>query len=134
MVALKKKLQCCATKNILGGMNAAGYMARAAVIKALASPVRLQIVDALKHGELCLCELQPLFTMNKSTLSRHVTALRQVGIVSERREGARVFLKLETPCILNVFDCAMRVIESKVERQAQAAGLSLSNHGVNEYE
>ncbi len=99
-------------------MNENSYAARATILKALASPVRLRIVDELSRGERCLCELQPLFTMNKSTLSRHVAELRNVGIISERRDGVRIFLKLETPCILNVFDCAMGVIQSNAQRQA----------------
>jgi len=103
-------------------MNSEIYQARANIMKALASPVRLQIVEELSRGERCLCELQPLFTMNKSTLSRHVAALRNVGIISERRDGVRVFLKLQTPCILNIFDCAMGVIRSNVQRQAAMAG------------
>jgi len=97
------------------------FQARARIMKALASPVRLVIVDELSRGERCMCELQPLFPMNKSTLSRHVAALKNVGIVSERREGARCFLKLQTPCILNVFDCAMGVIRSEARRQAKLA-------------
>jgi DNA-binding transcriptional ArsR family regulator len=99
-------------------MNAEEFQARAGVMKALASPVRLKIVDELSRGERCMCELQPLFAMNKSTLSRHVAELRRVGIVGERRDGVRCVLKLQTPCILNVFDCAMGVIRAEAERQA----------------
>jgi DNA-binding transcriptional ArsR family regulator len=98
-------------------MNTEELEARARVMQALASPVRLKIVDELSRGERCLCELQPLFTMNKSTLSRHVAALRHVGIISERRDGVRIFLKLETPCILKVFDCAMGVIRAEAARR-----------------
>lgn len=97
------------------------FKARARVMKALSSPVRLQIIDQLRRGERCICELQPLFPMNKSTLSRHVAALRNVGIVSERRDGVRVYLRLATPCILNVFDCAMGVIRAEAKRQTKLA-------------
>lgn len=88
-------------------------------MKALASPVRLMIVDELSRGERCMCELQPLFPMNKSTLSRHVAELRNVGIVTERREGVRSFLSLATPCILNVFECAMGVIRAEAKRHSK---------------
>ncbi len=90
-------------------------------MKALSSPVRLKIVDELSRGERCMCEIQPMFKMNKSTLSRHVTALKNVGIVSERREGIRCYLKLQTPCILNVFDCTMKVIRAEAKRHARLA-------------
>jgi ArsR family transcriptional regulator len=98
-------------------MNTEEFTARAKVMKALASPVRLMIVDELSRGERCMCELQPMFHMNKSTLSRHIAALKNVGILSERREGVRTYLRLATPCILNVFECAMGVIRAEAKRK-----------------
>ncbi len=95
------------------------FKARARIMKALASPARLMIVDALRRGERCICELQPLFPMNKSTLSRHVAALRNVGIIGERRAGVRVYLRLQTPCILKVFDCMAGVLRSEADRHAK---------------
>ncbi len=115
---------CCIVAQqcgIIGGMNTEQLKARARVMKALASPVRLKIVDELSRGERCICELQPLFPMNKSTLSRHVTELKNVGIVGERREGARIYLRLLTPCVLSMFDCAMRVIRAEAKRRTSAA-------------
>ncbi|NLE67680.1 MAG: winged helix-turn-helix transcriptional regulator, partial [Lentisphaerae bacterium] len=50
-------------------MNKEALIARAKVMKALASPVRLMIVHELSRGERCMCELQPIFPLNKSTLS-----------------------------------------------------------------
>ena len=97
--------------------------ARAKVMKALSSPVRLKIIHELSRGELCICELQPLFTMNKSTLSRHVAELKNVGIVGERREGVRIYLRLLIPCVLNMFECAMGVIRAEAKRQAELAGI-----------
>ena len=103
-------------------MNSDELNARAKIMKALASPVRLKIVDELSRGEKCLCELLPLFIMNKSTLSRHMAELRNVGIVSERREGARTYFKLQTPCILSIFDCTMGVIKAEAQRHSKITG------------
>jgi DNA-binding transcriptional ArsR family regulator len=101
-------------------MHTTDFQARARVLKAMANPDRLRIVDLLSRGEKCLCELQPRFTIGKSTLSRHVDALRRVGIVTERREGTRAFLKLATPCILNALDCAMKVVRADHHRRARS--------------
>ena len=87
------------------------YEQRARVMKALAHPARLMLIDQLEAGERCICELQPLFPQDKSTLSRHVAALRNAGIVRERREGVRVYLSLVTPCILDIFDCVSNVLK-----------------------
>ena len=102
-------------------MNPEELEARARVMKALASPVRLKIVDELSRGERCICELQPLFPRNKSTLSRHVAELRNVGIIGERREGVRIYLRLLTPCVLTMLDCPMKVIQDEARRLAVAA-------------
>jgi DNA-binding transcriptional ArsR family regulator len=85
---------------------------RARVMRALASPVRLRIADELSRGERCICELQPLFPMNKSTLSRHV---------AERLEGVKGVLRLQTPCVSNMLDCAMGVIRDVARRLAAVA-------------
>ena len=103
-------------------MNKKAFVARAKVMKALASPIRLMILYELSRGERCICELQPLFPMNKSTLSRHVAELKKVGIVGERREGVRLYLRLLTPCVLSMFECAMNVVRAEARRQADVAG------------
>ena len=94
--------------------------ARARVLKALANPDRLEVVNLLSRGDYCLSELQPNFSISKSTLSRHVDALRRVGVVTERRVGVRVILHLATPCILRALDCAMQVVQADHARRTRA--------------
>ncbi len=61
----------------------------AEVAKALGDPIRLQLVDVLrKHaGEVCVCELVPLFDVSQPTLSHHLKKLREAGIVDSERRG-----------------------------------------------
>jgi ArsR family transcriptional regulator, arsenate/arsenite/antimonite-responsive transcriptional repressor len=61
----------------------------AAIAKALADPVRVQLVDVLrKHaGKVCVCELVPLFEISQPTLSHHLKKLRDAGIVDSERRG-----------------------------------------------
>jgi ArsR family transcriptional regulator, arsenate/arsenite/antimonite-responsive transcriptional repressor len=63
--------------------------ALAAIAKALADPIRLQLVDVLrKHaGRVCVCELVPLFDVSQPTLSHHLKKLREAGIVGVERRG-----------------------------------------------
>lgn len=97
------------------------FRAWARIMKALSSEVRLMIVDELSRGERCMCELQPMFARNKSTLSRHIAELKNAGILRERRDGVRTYLSLATPCILNVFECTMGVVRAEAKRQANIA-------------
>jgi len=84
----------------------------ARILKALSHPIRLQIVEALQGRERCLCELQPLFPRHKSTLSRHVAALKRVGLVAERPDGVRRMLRLRAPCLAKIWTCALAAIRS----------------------
>jgi len=61
----------------------------AEVAKALGDPIRLQLVDVLRRhaGEVCVCELVPLFDISQSTLSHHLSKLRAAGIVDSERRG-----------------------------------------------
>jgi ArsR family transcriptional regulator len=61
----------------------------AAIAKALADPVRLQLVDVLrKHaGKVCVCELVPLFELSQPTVSHHLKVLRDAGLVDSERRG-----------------------------------------------
>jgi ArsR family transcriptional regulator len=61
----------------------------AAIAKVLADPIRVQLVDVLRKapGQVCVCELQPLFDVSQPTLSHHLKKLREAGIVGVERRG-----------------------------------------------
>jgi ArsR family transcriptional regulator, arsenate/arsenite/antimonite-responsive transcriptional repressor len=61
----------------------------AAIAKALADPIRMQLVDVLrKHaGQVCVCELVPLFDLSQPTVSHHLKVLREAGVVGSERRG-----------------------------------------------
>jgi ArsR family transcriptional regulator len=61
----------------------------AAVARALADPVRVQLVDVLRRhaGRVCVCELVPLFDLSQPTVSHHLKVLREAGIVGSERQG-----------------------------------------------
>jgi ArsR family transcriptional regulator, arsenate/arsenite/antimonite-responsive transcriptional repressor len=61
----------------------------AAVARALADPIRVQLVDVLRSnaGEVCVCELVPLFDVSQPTISHHLKVLREAGIVGSERRG-----------------------------------------------
>ena len=95
----------------------ARFEARAAVIKAMAHPTRLFIVDQLSHGERCVCELTKMIGADMSTVSRHLAVLKGAGVVEDEKRGAQVFYKLRMPCILNFFECVESVIRAKAQAQ-----------------
>lgn len=70
-------------------VDAAGAERIATVARALADPVRVQLVDVLRThaGEVCVCELEPLFSISQPTLSHHLRKLREAEIVGVERRG-----------------------------------------------
>ncbi len=83
---------------------------RARVMKALAHPSRLFIVDELSRGERCVCELTEMIGADVSTVSKHLALLREAGLVLDDRRGQQVFYRLRVPCILNFFGCVEAVL------------------------
>jgi ArsR family transcriptional regulator len=79
--------------------------ARAALFKALGHPARLAMVLALGDGERCVCELQELVGSDMSTISKHLTILRAVGLVERDKRGLQVFYSLKMPCTLGFVEC-----------------------------
>jgi len=86
---------------------------RAEVIKALAHPARLLIIEALAEGERNVGELTDLVGRDMSTVSRHLAKLRGAGIVEDEKRGAEVVYTLLTPCVLQVFSCVEGVLGGK---------------------
>lgn len=90
---------------------------RSRIIKALAHPVRLMIVDVLKEGEAPFSKINSLFESDKSTVSKHLLVLKEAGVVSSRKSGSDMFYRLEVPCITDFFSCVTAVIENTVKKQ-----------------
>ncbi|MDP9259892.1 MAG: metalloregulator ArsR/SmtB family transcription factor [Actinomycetota bacterium] len=78
---------CCAHVDVT--LSTADVDRLSELSKALSDPVRLQIVDVLRRqaGEVCVCDLQPLFGISQPTLSHHLKKLRDAGLVGVERRG-----------------------------------------------
>jgi ArsR family transcriptional regulator len=87
------------------------FRSQARVMKALANESRLMIVERLNRGECSAGELTQLIGSDQSTVSKHLAILRAYGIVEDHREGSVVVYRLLTPCVMNFFSCASRVLK-----------------------
>lgn len=91
------------------------YEAQAGVIKALAHPIRVFLVEQLAGGPRCVCELTALAGVDISTVSKHLAVLKNAGIVLDERRGTQIFYRLRVSCILNCFRCVGAVLEAVAE-------------------
>ena len=71
-------------------------------LKALSDPSRLRIVDRLRAGERCVCDLESALDAGQSLLSFHLKVLKDAGLVTDRREGRWAFYTLDTAALREV--------------------------------
>jgi ArsR family transcriptional regulator len=110
------------TRRRLEGEVRSDLERRAAVMKALAHPSRLFVVDELSRGERCVRELTEMIGADVSTVSKHLAVLREAGLVLDHRRGQQVFYRLRVPCILNFFGCVEAVLEETAREDAVGKG------------
>jgi len=105
----------------LSGTIRKRYEAKARIMKALAHPTRLFIVDELSKGERCVCELRDMVGADISTVSKHLALLKSAGILVDDKRGLQVFYRLETPCVLGFFDCIDEVQTAASARRTRCS-------------
>ena len=98
----------------------ARYDARATILKAMAHPTRLFIIDQLAEGERCVCELTDMIGADKSTVSKHLSVLKSAGLVHDEKRGLQVFYTLRVPCATSLFNCIEGVVKSNAEAHLAA--------------
>jgi len=91
--------------------------ARAQILKAMAHPSRLLIIEELEQSERCVCELTAMIGDDISTVSKHLAVLKQAGIVQDEKRGNQVYYRLRVPCILKFFGCVESVLEARAQEQ-----------------
>lgn len=96
------------------------YKARARIAKAMAHPSRLLILDALQDQERCVCELTELVGADQSTVSKHLAILKQVGLVTDRKEGTMMYYRQRVTCLAGFWRCIETVLKENLKAQALA--------------
>lgn len=104
----------------LEGQTKRRLEAQARVIKALAHPTRLFLVEELCREERCVCELAEMVGSDVSTISKHLALLREAGIVHDEKRGKQVFYRLRMDCALDFASCASVILEETSRRQLEA--------------
>ncbi|MBQ3060708.1 MAG: winged helix-turn-helix transcriptional regulator [Desulfovibrio sp.] len=93
--------------------------AQARIFKALGHPSRLLMVDVLRRGEKCVCDLQALVGDDISTVSKHLSVLRDAGVVSSEKRGTSMYYRLTLGCLDNFLACTGALIEQRVLSQVR---------------
>jgi len=72
------------------------------IFKALADPTRLKILECVKNGEKCICEVIPYTGKSQPNVSQHLKVLKIAGLVDERKEGTKILIKASNQKIFDV--------------------------------
>lgn len=91
--------------------------ARAHIVKALAHPTRIFLLEELARGERCVCELTEMVGADVSTVSKHLSLLKGAGLVRDEKRGTMVFYHLRAHCALSFLDCVETMVRSAAEEQ-----------------
>lgn len=87
---------------------------RAEFLKALAQPTRLKIIEFLRDGERCVCEIFPAIGEEQSNTSRHLNLMMTAGVLSRRKEGIKIFYAIKYPEILNLVNIATMIVKQEI--------------------
>ncbi len=100
--------------------------ARASILKALAHPTRVYIVDLIsREGAHCVCELTDRIGADTSTVSRHLSLLRNAGLLYDRKEGTTVYYDLTCDCISDFMNGLESVLRARHKREQVAFAASV---------
>ena len=91
------------------------YEKQAEIAKAVAHPLRIAVIEFLKDGERCVCDIAEHVGSERSNVSRHLGLMVRAGVLSCHKEGLKVFYTLRTPCIADFLACVTRVLKQQAK-------------------
>jgi ArsR family transcriptional regulator len=90
---------------------------KAEILKALAQPTRLKILELLRTGEKCICEIVPAINGEQSNISRHISLMQKNHIITTRKDGVRVMVKVLDPEIFTILDRVSLILKHQMKEQ-----------------
>ncbi len=100
-------------------MSKARYNALADVLKAIAHPTRLLIAEEVAKQPRCVSELTNMIGADTSTVSKHLSVMKNSGLVEGKKNGNQIFYSLRVPCILEFLGCIESVLEHNAKDNIQ---------------
>ena len=93
------------------------YQQKAEIFKALANPVRLEVIDTLLNGEKCVCEIQDaLSKYEQPHISKSLSKLKAAGLIKDRRNGMNVYYSLAICCMSELFECLNKILQEDQDK------------------
>jgi DNA-binding transcriptional ArsR family regulator len=90
---------------------------KAEILKAIAQPTRLKILELLRNGERCICEIVPAINGEQSNISRHISLMQKSHLVATRKDGVRVMVNVRDPKIFEILDKVSAILKNQMQEQ-----------------
>jgi len=87
---------------------------KADILKALAQPTRLKILELLRNGERCICEIVPAINGEQSNISRHISLMQKSHLVTTRKDGVKVMVKVSDPKVFEILDSISLLLKKQI--------------------
>ena len=87
---------------------------KAEILKALAQPTRLKILELLRNGERCICEIVPAINGEQSNISRHISLMQKSNLVTTRKDGVKVMVKVSDPRVFEILDSIALLLKRQI--------------------
>ena len=87
---------------------------KAEILKALAQPTRLKILELLRNGEKCICEIVPAINGEQSNISRHISLMQKSHLVTTRKDGVKVMVKVSDPRVFEILDSIALLLKKQI--------------------
>jgi ArsR family transcriptional regulator len=100
----------------------AKYEVTSTIIKAMAHPTRLLLIEELSKQQRCVCELTQMVGADTSTISKHLALLKNAGIVADQKRGQMVYYRLTMHCAFNFITCLEGVIRERAKAHLTLVG------------
>lgn len=100
---------------MINNTKALVFERQAEIAKAVAHPLRLAVIDFLKDGEKCVCEIAAHLGAERSNVSRHLAVMVRAGVLSCRKDGLKVLYTLKAPCVAQFLSCVTRVLKHQAK-------------------
>jgi DNA-binding transcriptional ArsR family regulator len=92
---------------------------KAEVLKALAQPTRLKILEMLRDGERCICEIIPAINGEQSNISRHISTMQKSHLITTRKDGVKVMVKVRDPRVFEILDKVGLFLKTQMQEQTR---------------
>ena len=90
---------------------------KAEILKAMAQPTRLEILEFLRGGERCICEIIPAVQGEQSNISRHISLMQKSHLVTTRKDGVKVMVKVRDPKVFAILDQVCAILRNQMQEQ-----------------